>query len=273
MRLVFPLLFLFIFSCNQKSDQEGHETENTSEQAVDTFTYRSFAVNDSISLLEDMPDGPMFRYDYGGLVFTNGTDAFQKMVADTTNSADSMLTAAGGDYEQAERMRMRQLFEEYRNEEVEQELLENASVAYERAIDEQYTVVHNKGGVLTVQGSYYAYMGGAHGIYGTIYRSFTDQPARILGLEEVMVSGFDRAQLGEMIKSRIDQMEDRLYDPEQPLDPTMNMGLFAEGIKFNYQPYEIGPYAAGEIEVSIPYTELLEAGLLRPEIIQMMEEK
>jgi hypothetical protein len=45
---------------------------------------------------------------------------------------------------------------------------------------------------------------------------------------------------------------------------TENFFLTSEGLGFHWDPYEIAPYAAGPIEIIIPYDELAEALVLEP---------
>jgi hypothetical protein len=45
---------------------------------------------------------------------------------------------------------------------------------------------------------------------------------------------------------------------ENKIDTTDNFYITQNGIGFVYMPYEIGPYAMGEIEIFIPFFELTE---------------
>ena len=49
---------------------------------------------------------------------------------------------------------------------------------------------------------------------------------------------------------------------ENKIEAGDNFYLTGKGITFSYTPYEIAPYAAGEIQVFIPYTDMKD--LLQP---------
>ena len=43
---------------------------------------------------------------------------------------------------------------------------------------------------------------------------------------------------------------------EEKIKPNNNFYITGKGLGFSYSPYEIGPYAMGEINIFIPFSEL-----------------
>ncbi|MBD5458017.1 MAG: DUF4163 domain-containing protein [Lachnospiraceae bacterium] len=116
------------------------------------------------------------------------------------------------------------------------------------------------------------YSGGPHGNYGLVgvnYDTRTGEHIRFAELGEDAVSF--RADTFTFIRTLADsapyqrQMYD-LYD--HPSDEQLEAVLYAEdkwylspgGLVFISNPYELGPYAAGEIEFTVPYHELDKMG-------------
>ncbi len=65
---------------------------------------------------------------------------------------------------------------------------------------------------------------------------------------------------------------DKLTDgglSENTIKPTDNFFVTGKGIGFNYVPYEIGPYAMGEILLFIPFTDLKD--LLQPAFLSFVK--
>ena len=57
---------------------------------------------------------------------------------------------------------------------------------------------------------------------------------------------------------------------ENKIEPNDNFFLTSKGIGFNYMPYEIGPYALGEIDIFIPFSQL--TSYLQPAIKKLSTE-
>lgn len=108
-----------------------------------------------------------------------------------------------------------------------------------------------------------SYMGGAHGMYETVTHTYSIAG----GYEVVLEDLFDepqRQQLNDLIHKKLyekfgvkdDQgLAGRGFFP-QYIAPTSNFRVTVDGITFYYNPYEIGCYALGSIEMSISLDEL-----------------
>lgn len=110
-----------------------------------------------------------------------------------------------------------------------------------------------------------SYTGGAHGMYSTGCHTYSLADGFELSLADL----FDSRQLeilDRAIREKIadqygavsdDELSDLGFFPEY-IRPTENFRITPEGISFCYNPYEIGCYALGSIEVSFDRQELAE---------------
>jgi len=127
------------------------------------------------------------------------------------------------------------------------------------------SVLLNRSGILTVDLSYYAYTGGAHGNSHSEYFVFETITGKRLGLHDVFEPGFgDR--LNKLIDSRFRQMKgltptDRLDGEKGMLFENFihynhNFALTEEGVSFFYNNYEITAYAFGPTKIDLSYSDL-----------------
>ena len=122
-----------------------------------------------------------------------------------------------------------------------------------------------------IKGETTSYTGGAHDSYASRYLTFalSSGKARVIGLSDLFEAGSE-AKLLNAIKSSL--MAKYNVDTVKELD---NVGVFSENlfvtdniyidgynIVFHYNPYEIGPWAMGVIDVEVPYYTVAE--LLTP---------
>lgn len=109
------------------------------------------------------------------------------------------------------------------------------------------------------------YTGGAHGSYGSSGINFDAGSGEILELSDILSdeAAFQEKAEAEIVKKVSEQYGEGLF-PEykdtihQMWENSPNWYLDAAGITFIFTPYEIAPYAAGEIFVTVPYTDVAE---------------
>jgi len=130
-------------------------------------------------------------------------------------------------------------------------------------------VLYNRGNLLTLGFWDYWFTGGAHGNYATFLQAFDLQTKKEITLQDVFVPGYEKTikpALEQAVRNRFgisksEPIGSVLFDND--IATTENFGLTGKGVVFNYPPYEIAAYAAGEIRLFIPYSEIL--SLLQPE--------
>ncbi|MDZ4680908.1 MAG: DUF3298 domain-containing protein [Saprospiraceae bacterium] len=129
-------------------------------------------------------------------------------------------------------------------------------------------VAYNQNNLLTIGYLSYSYYGGAHGMYATGYVSYDLKNRKRLKLSDVFKPGYEAKMpifLERALRRQFNLQSDQslneiLFDDSIGL--TDNFGLTRKGIYFNYVPYEIASYAAGEIKLYVPFAEI--ADLLQP---------
>ncbi|MDX2072439.1 MAG: DUF3298 domain-containing protein [Haliscomenobacter sp.] len=125
--------------------------------------------------------------------------------------------------------------------------------------DKTMEVLFNQDNLLSIAVMDYSYAGGAHGNYGSACSSFDVAKKKKISLEDVFKPGYEAAltqALTEAAKKKFktkDLSEVLFVDK---VEPNGNFFLTGKGICFNYVPYEIGAYAAGELKIFVPFGEL-----------------
>src|SRR5690606_17881768 len=135
------------------------------------------------------------------------------------------------------------------------------SLNYENS--SEISVSYNDNGYLIACNAIHDYSGGAHGMHGLAYYPFDLKDQKALVLEDVVE--MDSTTLQSLLEQRFREQYD--FQPDQPLKDLLfdeelkandNFFFNAEGLGFFYVPYEVAPYAAGVIEIVIPYERLSE---------------
>ncbi|WP_322994984.1 RsiV family protein [Castellaniella sp.] len=112
--------------------------------------------------------------------------------------------------------------------------------------------------------------GMAHGITGTQFINWDNQSAKALTIDQLLQPGarpgFDAA-LQAVHDKWVLAHRDAIQDPDSfsrmwPFATSDNVAITDQGVLVKYQSYEIAPYAWGQPELLIPYTQL--QGILRP---------
>jgi hypothetical protein len=107
------------------------------------------------------------------------------------------------------------------------------------------------------------YTGGAHGMRNRDYYVFSLEDKKRLALGDIILEGAKPA-LGDLVEAALRKqagIPDWIPLSEQgffenTLDKLDDFFLIPQGLGFQWDPYEIGPYSMGIIEIVIPYSEL-----------------
>lgn len=142
--------------------------------------------------------------------------------------------------------------------------------AYSLAENQYVGVCYQSNKILSVYNFVYSYTGGAHGNHGTSYTSINLSSGAKIQLEAVLLPG-QKAKLNALLekhfrKSRNVKAGESLSEVgglfENKIEANDNFYITGKGIVFSYTPYEIAPYAAGEIQVFVPFSDM--KGILQP---------
>lgn len=134
----------------------------------------------------------------------------------------------------------------------------------------EYSVERIDSSVTSVKGFHYAYTGGVHGNYGSVGATFDAKTGAELSFWDLAKDkkAFAEATLDSCLTQVSAEYEEGLYEDYEEIIRSIwaeepNWYLDAAGITVIFTPYEIGPYAMGEVYVTLPYQEL--ADLMKSE--------
>jgi hypothetical protein len=143
------------------------------------------------------------------------------------------------------------------------------------ALGRKVQVEYRNAQLLTLSNFTYFDGGGVHGNYGTAYYCFDLVNNRKLTITDVLDTLACRDLLHSLLKKNFrttnhlkkeEKISEYLFSDDIPL--TDNFRLTSKGIGFNYNPYEIGAYALGEVFLYIPFKEL--GSCLKPAFRQLI---
>ncbi len=123
-------------------------------------------------------------------------------------------------------------------------------------------VVYNEKNILSLAVSNYDFEGGAHGSHGTSLVSYNLTEKKVITLNDIFASDY-KPILNKALETSLrkkfklapkDSLSNILFDNK--IEATDNFCITQKGILFMYNPYEIASYAAGEIDLYIPFAEI-----------------
>ncbi len=260
-RFLAATALLSLFTCQSEpvgTDPAGEAVPPATPLVLEPYTYA-----DSAALTDY---GPYYTFHLATLTATGGDPALRRLVNDSLNArilhralpADSTLAEALPGYLAGQ-------FADYRAQEVDPEFLQEAPQSYARVVDLRTEVLYESDSLLVLALQYYEYTGGAHGMSFTTLYTFAAAPPRSIAFDDIFQSG-SADRLSALLTSTARAGEAMLYVDTVPV--TANVALLPEGVRFSYEPYAIGPYAAGQIAIDLPYDSL--GGLLRADILPVV---
>lgn len=140
---------------------------------------------------------------------------------------------------------------------------------YAQESSQRVMVVYQDERFISIASFVYTYTGGAHGNYGTGYFTIDLAAQKKIELNDILTPAGKAALPGLLEKAfrlqykvepGTELSESGLF--ENKIEPTDNFFVTGNGIGFNYVPYEIGPYAMGEVLLFVSFEDLFE--LLTP---------
>ena len=114
------------------------------------------------------------------------------------------------------------------------------------------------------------YAGAVHGNYGTGFYNIDRRTKTLLRESDYFVEDY-AAQLTKILQRRLligykvktlEELEEKEGISAMDLTPNDNCSIGPKGLTYIYKPYEIAPYALGQITIFVPYEDL--QPILRP---------
>lgn len=152
-------------------------------------------------------------------------------------------------------------YEEYKVEAIDMRK-EFTDAKFTYACNYEFQPIRFDGAVASMSWLKYYDMGGAHPTAYNDYYNFDTQTGKQLELSDMVkdMDGFrsyvkeelaGRAADGELFDGYEDTV-DTLFDGTNA-DSSLEWAITENGVSVYFAPYEIGPYAAGEIEIAVPF--------------------
>lgn len=232
-------------------------------------SFEYIMASDSFRLFQDKKFSPLANFSLGMLMPTDKNDKtlndlllqviFKNMRGDTI---DRKYAYKGFSDFYAEQQK--QYFDNYK-ETMRGEVFEPNQTEFD--MNNHYAafdmgLVWNDSKLLSLAFHTSAYSGGAHGNYGTTYMSVDLSKKKVLTLQDIFKTGFEKP-----LDALLEKMARKKYNinPKESLDTYFlveeihannNFAVTPKGIMFNYVPYEIASYAQGEIQLFVPFEEM-----------------
>ncbi|MBX2928139.1 MAG: DUF3298 and DUF4163 domain-containing protein [Saprospiraceae bacterium] len=238
---------------------------------------------DSVKLFENQPESPGAFMSMVWMAPGPDTDAasvqFLEEAIRKGMLGDSLARVVSTPQKGFELM-SREFMRSYRtdmDEVTTEELEPDSYFAYSYEQNASVEVLYNQNNLLTLGYWDYWYGGGAHGNYATLLATYDLQNRKEIKLEDVFRPEYETKlgpTLAQAVRSRFslsasEPLSAVLFDDE--VAPTENFGLTGKGVIFNYPPYEIGPYAIGEVRLFVPYQDI--KTLLQPDFLSRFVSK
>ena len=259
MRLYLLFALLLFVSCGGETDPvpgEGAQPDPLPSVAPSPLRFTDYGYADSVALRKR---GPYYVYDLTTLRAADGAEELRRLINDTLAAAIlGFAPAAGIPLDTAVRAYLAPRFDEYREQDVQEEWLQEAPASFRREEFIRTELLYRTDSLIVLANHYYEYTGGAHGMHYTQLLPFSVYPPRRLTFEDLFREGAE-APLRDLLTREAMRDPDRVFGDSIPV--TRNVAPLADGVRFLYDPYAIGPYASGEIALDLPYSEL--RGLLR----------
>lgn len=245
----------------------GNGGKNIATTSADSFAVDSIVIEDSIPPFINKPEvHPYHQFRLKYLHLKNNTALQSEINRVILNGKIDSIS--GLSPQDIGKKLYNKIKKEYQNE-ADGELEQFASMGgwYYHL---QVLMVENSSRYLSLQWSEDTYTGGAHGYKAIIYSSFDKERNQRITESDIFVEDYKEAlasviqdQLAKDLKvgSAEKLSEIGLFAPQE-IEPNGNFLLTESGIRYCYNPYEIGPYAMGHIYVHLSWDSVSE--LIRP---------
>lgn len=230
--------------------------------------------NNSLKAFPNWPVSPMFTYESEWVYPKAGTlppqqQAFLENALingvlnnNTDNKKGPLVPALKDFYDELAEDFMQEMYSLQAGDFIDSLKLEKDGYAPEHVYSTGMQVYYNTDTLLTVGYTDYSYSGGAHGLYSTQVATYDIKGQRRLKTTDILHPGYE-ATVGDVLAQAFrtkyglgeqETLNTILFD--STILPNDNFGITPKGMFFIYAPYEIAPYAVGEIELFIAFAEI-----------------
>lgn len=213
-------------------------------------THEEFKADDGTLLLTSDTEMPVVSIEGAEDIADKINRDMETYYADFSSDDDEVLEWAKSDYEERKGTDEEAWFHNY---------TQNVSVSVTRMDDR----------VLSYKLTAGAYVGGAHGDYGSVSKNYDMATGELIRFEDLAedISRFHAGALDYMVNlAETPSYKERLFEPtkadiDDALFQTGSWSFTGSGIRFFSDPYVLGPYSSGEIGFTLPYEKAYSIGL------------
>lgn len=225
--------------------------------------FRYAYTNGERILRPTLTTSPQATFEYGTIWPENNSTKGLYIKKEITQLLDEKIVP--DDINTLLRNRQQQYFTHYiqQNKSASDKEVSEMTPAFSADETNRILLAYQSPDIVTMAHYFYTYTGGAHGMHGTRYIVLGLKHNKQLKLTDIL-SEEGRSALSQLLAKYFRKTYDlKPTDPlttgglfKNTIQPNDNFYITQKGIGFNYQPYEIGPYALGDVEVFIPFSEL-----------------
>jgi len=221
-------------------------------------TYTSIKLEKEIPLIEGSIDSIHYHVEFH---FTELTDYHDKKVLELVKKElnKQFFNAEKLNFSSKPEQNFKTLIEAitpaYREEGLKlKKEMEDMSYILNYELTKSSKIIYNKNNILIIEIESYIYAGGAHGMGNMQYLHFDMKTGELFGLNEVFNHSAQQ-KIAALLSEKSEEMkqanESVLFE-DAKADLNDNFYFDKGKYYFVYNPYEIGPYAAGYITVELP---------------------
>lgn len=248
-------LTLTMLSCNQKEITIIKTNSDSIVNKKENFAVDSVSVNDSIKINDKISAA------FGSTVLVFPT-LNNKTLLDSIYSKENLKLESytKESLQKALQDKMQQYFTE--NKKSSQDYPGDFQQTWNQ--NSKMKIFSKDDNFMTLQYTGDGFSGGAHGYYYEFYKNFNIKSAKTLQLSDVLNTTDSKTWDPILMKAFLrnkDYTIDLLFDKRVPLND--NFYFDDKSIHFVYGQYEIAPYAAGIINIEVPFSTI--SNYLSPE--------
>ncbi|RPD40274.1 DUF3298 domain-containing protein [Chitinophaga barathri] len=235
---------------------------NLKEDTTGTIRFTTITHEDSLNLLPGREDSPQGT-STGSIVWPTGGADEAVLVFIRKTIAPKYKT--GDDAGVFLKQQADAFFKEYNGirGDVDTTELKDRGFSWNWDESSRTNVVINKWPLLALETFSSSYTGGAHGNHGTGFQLLDLSAKKVLKPADVFKPGYKKALSAALDKAFRKQYSipageplDKQYLFARIIEPNDNFYLTPKGAVFSYTPYEIGPYAVGQITLFVPFSDI-----------------
>lgn len=260
------------------TDKDDRLKFKLNEQKDISAMFEYVYVKDEELLIKKLKDkSPLVSYMEGTFWPTTNYPAyiFMRRSICTEKNYPEDLTSIGGTMNESKKKFIAQYKED--NKDLTVKELENMGFtsSYNLEDEDLLTIVYFDKNLFVTSRFGYIYSGGAHGNYGTGFSVYDLKYRDKMRLSDILNED-GITELPKILESNFRKQNDVPQNQTlqqfglftDTIPATENFSFTPGGMMFDYVPYEIGPYAAGELKVYVPMSDIEK--YLRPRIKELL---